>query len=77
MESHVVENRASKRRPRPAPLPGAFTYGLRDAAKLSGLSVATLRRREAEGAFKFHKIGGRTMVRRADLLRLTGAEAEQ
>jgi len=65
----------TKRRER-APLPEAFAFGLKDAARLSALSVATLRRREREGAFRFHKIGGRTLVRRADLLRLTGAEGE-
>lgn len=65
-------------RERMAPPPEALAFGLKDSARLSGLSIATLRRREAEGLFKFHRIGGRTMIRRADLLRLTGAdEAEQ
>jgi hypothetical protein len=67
---------SAKRRERPAPLPSALAFGLADAARLSGLSVATLRRREREGAFRFHKIGGRTLVRRSDLLRLCGAEGE-
>jgi hypothetical protein len=40
------------------------------------LSVATLRRREREGLFRFHKIGGRTLIRRSDLLRLCGAGGE-
>ena len=59
-----------------APLPDAFSFGLRDAARLSGLSVATLRRRERDGLFRFHHVGGRTLVRRADLLRLCGAADE-
>lgn len=68
-----MENKIAKRRERPAPLPTAFAYGLRDAAKLSGLSIATLRRRERDGLFAFHRVAGRTLIRRADLLRLTGA----
>lgn len=71
---HAMDNGNTKRRERPAPMPQAFAFGLRDAAKLSGLSVATLRRREREGLFRFHKLAGRTLVRRADLLRLTGAD---
>lgn len=73
---HAMDNGNTKRRERPAPMPQAFAFGLRDAARLAGLSVATLRRREREGLFSFHKIGGRTLVRRGDLLRLTGAEGE-
>ncbi len=66
----TIGNTARRER---APLPEAFAFGLRDAAKLSGLSVATLRRRERDGMFAFHHIGGRTLIRRADLLRLCGA----
>ena len=70
-----MQSEITKRRER-APLPEAFAFGLRDAAKLSGLSVATLRRRERDGLFRFHHVGGRTLVRRADLLRLCGAADE-
>ena len=59
-----------------APLAAAFAFTLRDAAKLSGLSVATLRRRERDGLFAFHRVAGRTLIRRADLLRLCGASDE-
>lgn len=69
------DSNSTKRRER-APLPGAFAFGLRDASKLSSMSIATLRRRERDGAFSFHRVGGRTLIRRADLLRLCGAEGE-
>jgi hypothetical protein len=69
----MADSNSTKRRER-APWPEAFAFGLRDAARLAGLSVATLRRREREGLFAFHRIGGRTLIRRADLLRLCGAE---
>jgi hypothetical protein len=72
----MADSNSTKRRERPAPLPSAFAYGLRDAAKLSSMSIATLRRRERDGAFRFHRVGGRTLIRRADLLRLCGAEGE-
>lgn len=61
-------------RPKRTPVPEAFSFSLKDAARLSGVSVPTLRRREREGHFTFHKLGGRTLIRRADLLRLCGAE---
>lgn len=69
---HISRNKNLER----APLADAFAFGLRDAARLSGLSVATLRRRERDGLFQFHHVGGRTLVRRADLLRLCGAADE-
>jgi hypothetical protein len=71
-----METEIRKARRERAPLPEAFSFGLKDAARLSALSVATLRRREREGLFRFHRVGGRTLIRRADLLRLTGAEGE-
>jgi hypothetical protein len=71
MQSDII-----KRRERSAPLPSAFSFSLTDAARLSGLSVATLRRRERDGLFRFHHVGGRTLIRRADLLRLCGAADE-
>ncbi len=71
-----MQSEITKRRERSAPLPSAFTFSLTDAARLSGLSVATLRRRERDGLFAFHHIGGRTLIRRADLLRLCGAADE-
>lgn len=47
---------------RPAPLPTALSYTLPDAARLSGLSVATLRRRAADGTIRLIRVGGRTLV---------------
>lgn len=47
---------------RPAPLPTALSYTLPDAARLSGLSVATLRRRAADGSIRLIRVGGRTLV---------------
>ena len=47
---------------RPPPHPYALTYSLPDAAIMSGLSVATLRRREAEGLLRFVRVGSRTLV---------------
>ena len=71
-----METEIRKARRERAPLPEAFAFGLRDASKLSSMSIATLRRRERDGVFTFHRVGGRTLIRRADLLRLCGAEGE-
>jgi hypothetical protein len=65
-----------KRRPdeRPAPLREALSYTLPDAARLSGLSVSTLRRRAADGALRLFRCGGRTLADGASLRRLLGTE---
>jgi hypothetical protein len=65
-----------KRRPdeRPAPLREALSYTLADAARLSGLSVSTLRRRAADGALKLFRVGGRTLADGSSLRRMLGAE---
>ncbi len=65
-----------KRRPheRPAPLRDAITYTLQDASRLSGLSVATLRRRAAAGQLRLFRSGGRRLVDGASLRRMLGAE---
>lgn len=65
-----------KRRPeeRPAPLPGAMTYTLQDAARLSGLSVDTLRRRAAAGELRLFRSGGRRLAVGASLRQMLGAE---
>lgn len=52
----------TKPRERPAPLLNALSYTLPDAARLSGLSVATLRRRAADGTIRLIRVGGRTLV---------------
>jgi len=65
-----------KRRPeeRPAPLREAITYTLQDAARLSGLSIATLRRRGALGELRLFRSGGRRLADGASLRRMLGAE---
>jgi hypothetical protein len=60
------------RKTRPAPLPDALAYGLADAARLSGLSTSTLRRRAAEGALRLFRVGGRTLVDATSLRRMLG-----
>ena len=60
---------------RPGEVPAsAITITLRDAAALSGLSTATLRRRAREGALETRRVGGRRLVVAASLRRLLGAE---
>ena len=54
--------------------PIAVTLG--EAARLSGLSQATLRRRAAEGRLTLRRVGGRCLVLYESLVRLLGAEAE-
>ena len=63
-----------RRNERPAPLPGALAYTLPDASRISSLSVATLRRRAAEGQLRLFRVGGRTLVDGATLRRLLGTE---
>ena len=58
--------------------PEPLAYDLRTAARLSGLSTATLRRRSNEGALRTFRIGGKRMVCAASLRALLGiAEAGQ
>jgi hypothetical protein len=66
-----------KRRPdeRPAPLPAALTYTLHDAARISGLSRATLYRHAAVGRLRLVRVGGRTLADGASLRALLGAVA--
>jgi hypothetical protein len=59
---------------RPAPLWNAITYTLQDAARLSGLSVPTLRRRAAVGELRLFRSGGRRLADGASLRRMLGAE---
>lgn len=59
------------RRASPEPL----TYTLNDAARVSGLSRATLYRRAAEGLLKLTRVGGRTLVDAASLRALLGVAA--
>lgn len=59
---------------RRAPLPDAITYTLHDAARISGLSPATLRRRAADGLLSTHRVGGRRLVNGASLRELLTPE---
>jgi hypothetical protein len=70
--SRTIENAPRRRSARPAPLPDPLAYGLADAARLSGLSRATLRRRAAEGSLRLIKVGGRTLVEGNSLRRMLG-----
>ena len=58
----------------PAPLRNAITYTLQDAARLSGLSVPTLRRRATAGELRLFRSGGRRLADGASLRRMLGAE---
>lgn len=77
MTQNEAAQRRRKRRPdeRPAPLVSALTYDLHDAARISGLSRATLYRHHAASRLRFVKVGGRTLVDAASLRKLLGAEA--
>lgn len=53
--------------------PSAFAFNLNDAAAMTGLSVATIRRREKDGMIEFVRVGGRTLVKGDSLRRMVGA----
>ncbi|GGJ05048.1 helix-turn-helix domain-containing protein [Neoroseomonas lacus] len=55
--------------------PLAFSYTLTDAAEMSGLSIATLRRRQKDGALAFVNAGKRTLVNGDSLRKFCGATA--
>ena len=58
--------------------PEPLAYDLRTAARLVGVSAATLRRRSAEGRLRTFRLGGKRMVCAASLRALLGiAEAGQ
>jgi len=56
--------------------PSLLTVTLAEAARISGLSPATLRRRAAEGRLTLRRVGGRTLVVYESLVRLLGVEAD-
>jgi hypothetical protein len=60
------------RRGKPPPFRDALTFTLPDASTLSGLSVATLRRRAADGALRLVRVGSRTLVHGDSLRALLG-----
>jgi len=52
--------------------PEPLAYDLRTAARLVGVSAATLRRRSAEGRLRTFRLGGKRMVCAASLRALLG-----
>jgi hypothetical protein len=72
MDNHTIRKRRNLRH---APCPDALTFTLADAARMSGLSQATLRRRASEGGLRLVKVGGRTLVDAASLRRLLNVVA--
>ncbi|MCC7429024.1 MAG: helix-turn-helix domain-containing protein [Alphaproteobacteria bacterium] len=66
--------RTLSHRERREPSPSAITYTLPDAARLSGLSPATLRRRAKEGSLRLVRVGRRTLADGASLRRLLGVD---
>ncbi|MBR0668278.1 helix-turn-helix domain-containing protein [Roseomonas hellenica] len=55
--------------------PAPLSYTLQDASRVTGLSIATLRRKEKEGALRFYKVGFRTLVAAPSLHALLTGEA--
>lgn len=54
--------------------PAVLSYTLTEAARITGLSIATLRRHAKASRLRFFKVGGRTLVCAASLRALLGAE---
>jgi len=57
----------------PLPRPEPLSVGLAEAARIVGLSPATLRRRNKDGMLPMVRVGGRRLIRLADLRRLVQA----
>jgi excisionase family DNA binding protein len=68
-------NSRGRRNLRHAPCSDAWTFTLADAARMSGLSQATLRRRAAEGELRLVRVGRRTLVDAASLRRMLSVMA--
>jgi hypothetical protein len=66
-----------KPRPKEPPSRNAITFTLGGASTLSGLSVATLRRRAKEGSLRLVRVGSRTLVAGDSLRRLLGVETAE
>lgn len=56
--------------------PHPLAYRIRDATKVSGLSRSKLYELEAEGKLRMIRIGGRTLILHAELMRLLGANGQ-
>jgi len=55
------------------PIPEPLTVSIGEASRLTGLSAATLWRRHKDGTLPMIRVGGRRLVRLADLRRLVEA----
>lgn len=53
--------------------PNAFAFTLADTSTMTGLSIATIRRREKDGVIDFVRVGGRTLAKGDSVRRLVGA----
>ena len=68
------KNRKPHMKHPPAHHPGEpLTVSIGEAARLTGLSAATLRRRNKDGTLPMVRVGGRRLVRLVDLRRLVEA----
>jgi hypothetical protein len=61
------------RKDAPAPNPGAISFTLQQAARVSGISPSTIRRRADEWGLRLFRAGGRRMVDGASLRRFLGS----
>lgn len=59
-------------RPKASPPRDAITFTLPGASALSGLSVATLRRRAKDGNLRLVRVGSRTLVNGDSFRRMLG-----
>lgn len=61
-------------RPTNARTEKVLAHTLPAAARITGVSISTLRRQNCAGKLRFFKLGGRTLVCAASLRALLGAE---
>jgi excisionase family DNA binding protein len=66
---------ATAKTPVPRREPERLSYTLQEAAAVTGLSVATLRRHEKAGRIAFHKVGGLTLIPATSLRAMVGGQA--
>jgi hypothetical protein len=60
---------------RPADVPEPLAHTLREAARIAGLSISTLRRHWKRGALECPRVGGRRLVDARSLRRLIRGDA--
>lgn len=56
------------------PIPEPLIVSIAEASRLMGLPAATLRRRNKDGTLPMIRVGGRRLIRVADLRRLVEAD---